>query len=60
MSIKRRMTLPSTPGRIDPIHKTAQKPVSEPGHSAAFILVHGLGDSAEGLEGRIGSRFLTQ
>lgn len=51
MSIKRRMTLPSQPGRNDPIHKAAQKPVSDPGHSAAFILVHGLGDTADGLEG---------
>lgn len=51
MAIKRRMTLPTIPGREDPIHKAATKPCSDPAHGAAFIFVHGLGDTAEGLEG---------
>ncbi|KAK6443505.1 hypothetical protein LTR95_000332 [Oleoguttula sp. CCFEE 5521] len=49
-SRQRRMTLPSTPGRAEPIHKPAQKTLSDPAHGAAFIFVHGLGDTAEGLE----------
>jgi len=49
--MKRRMTLPSEPKRKDPIYVPAEKPTSDPAHGAAFILVHGLGDSAEGLEG---------
>lgn len=44
------MTLPSEPRRDDPIHKPAAKQVEDPAHGAAFIFVHGLGDSAEGLE----------
>ncbi|KAK4496924.1 hypothetical protein PRZ48_011373 [Zasmidium cellare] len=48
--IKRRMTLPSDPKREDPIYKPAEQQCSDPAHGAAFILVHGLGDSAEGLE----------
>ncbi|EME40031.1 hypothetical protein DOTSEDRAFT_74786 [Dothistroma septosporum NZE10] len=47
---RRRMTLPSEPKREDPIYKPAEKPCSQPDHGAAFILVHGLGDTAEGLE----------
>ena len=47
---QRRMTLPSTPGREDPIWKPAIKPCSDPHNSAAFIFVHGLGDTADGLE----------
>ncbi|KAK3715574.1 hypothetical protein LTR37_007062 [Vermiconidia calcicola] len=47
---QRRMTLPSINGREDPIYKAATKPCSDPAHGAAFIFVHGLGDSAEGLE----------
>lgn len=46
----RRMTLPTTPNREDPIYKPAEKPCSMPSHNAAFILIHGLGDSADGLE----------
>ncbi|SMY28683.1 unnamed protein product [Zymoseptoria tritici ST99CH_1A5] len=46
----RRMTITSTPNRPDPIQKPALKPASDPAHGAAFILVHGLGDTAEGLE----------
>lgn len=46
------MTLPTDPRREDPIFKPAEKPCSDPGHGAAFILVHGLGDTAEGLEGK--------
>lgn len=49
---QRRMTLPTHPGREDPTFKAATKPCSDPQHSAAFIFVHGLGDSAEGLERR--------
>lgn len=45
------MTLPTDPKREDAIFKPAEKQCSDPGHGAAFILVHGLGDSAEGLEG---------
>ncbi len=44
------MTLPSSPGREDPIYKPATKPVEDPQHGAAFIFVHGLGDNAEGVE----------
>jgi len=51
MSRQRRMTLPSIPGREDPIYKPATTPASDPAHGAAFIFVHGLGDDAEGLEG---------
>ena len=47
---QRRMTLPSSPGREDPIYKPATKPVEDPQHGAAFIFVHGLGDNAEGVE----------
>lgn len=47
---QRRMTLPSLSGREDPIHRPATKPASDPAHGAAFIFVHGLGDTAEGLE----------
>jgi hypothetical protein len=50
--IRRRMTLPSTPGREDPIYKQATKPTSDPAHGAAFIFLHGLGDDAGGLEGK--------
>jgi hypothetical protein len=50
--IKRRMTLPSEPKRPDPIFKAAEKPCEIPSHAAAFILLHGLGDNAEGLEGK--------
>lgn len=50
------MTLPSTPDRQEPIHKPATQPCSDPQHSAAFIFVHGLGDSAEGLESMLQSR----
>ncbi|KAF2723490.1 alpha/beta-hydrolase [Polychaeton citri CBS 116435] len=45
------MTLPTSPGREDPIYKPAVAPPSDPAHGAAFIFVHGLGDTAEGLEG---------
>ena len=44
------MTLPSEPRRDDPIYKPAMKRLDDPAHGAAFIFVHGLGDSAEGLE----------
>lgn len=47
---QRRMTLPSLRGREDPIFKPATKPASDPAHGAAIIFVHGLGDTAEGLE----------
>ena len=50
--VKRRMTLPTSPGQVDPIHVQAQKPCEDPAHGAAFILIHGLGDTAEGLEGK--------
>jgi hypothetical protein len=50
MARQRRMTLPSLSGREDPIYKPATKPCSDPAHGAAFIFIHGLGDSAEGLE----------
>lgn len=45
------MTLPTTPGRVEATHKPAQNPTSDPAHGACFIFLHGLGDSAEGLEG---------
>lgn len=48
------MTLPTVSGREDPIYKPATKPCSDPAHGACFILIHGLGDSAEGLEGESG------
>lgn len=48
---QRRMTLPSIAGREDPLYKPAQKPPSDPGHQAAFIFIHGLDDSAEGVVG---------
>ncbi|KXT09330.1 hypothetical protein AC579_6515 [Pseudocercospora musae] len=48
--IKRRMTLPSQPQRDDPIYKPAENPPQDPAHQAVFIFVHGLGDSADGLE----------
>lgn len=47
------MTLPTDPKREDPIFKPAEQQCSDPAHGAAFILVHGLGDSAEGLEGEL-------
>lgn len=47
------MTLPSEPRREDPIHKPATKRCEDPAHGAAFIFVHGLGDSAEGLESMV-------
>ena len=47
---QRRMTLPSLTGREDPIYRAATKPASDPAHNAAFIFVHGLGDTADGLE----------
>jgi hypothetical protein len=46
------MTLPSQPGRTPAIYKPAAVPTSDPAHGAAFIFLHGLGDSAEGLEGK--------
>lgn len=47
------MTLPSDPKRKDPIYKPATKRCEDPAHGAAFIFVHGLGDSAEGLESEL-------
>lgn len=47
---QRRMTLPSAAGREDPVVKLAQQPPTDPAHGAAFIFIHGLGDSAAGLE----------
>jgi len=49
-SIPRRMTLPTINGREDPIYKAPLTPASDPAHGSAFILIHGLGDSASGLE----------
>lgn len=49
------MTLPTISGRPDPVFKPATKPCSDPGHSAAFIFVHGLGDDAGGLESKLHS-----
>jgi lysophospholipase-2 len=46
------MTLPSQPGRTPAIYKAAATPTSDPAHGAAFIFLHGLGDSAEGLESK--------
>lgn len=43
------MTLPTTPGRTPAIYKPAAVPPPDPAHGAAFIFLHGLGDSAEGL-----------
>lgn len=42
--------MPYAPERQPPIVKAAVKPASEPGHSAAFIFLHGLGDEAAGVE----------
>lgn len=59
-TMKRRMTLPTEPKRTDAIYKPAEKPCEIPSHGAAFILIHGLGDSAEGLEGiPLMSRFMS-
>lgn len=44
------MTLPTQPGRTPAVYKAASNPTSDPAHGAAFIFLHGLGDSAEGLE----------
>jgi hypothetical protein len=49
------MTLPSQPGRTPAIYKPAAVPTSDPAHGAAFIFLHGLGDSAEGLESKSSS-----
>jgi hypothetical protein len=46
------MTLPTQPGRTPAIYKAAATPTSDPAHGAAFIFLHGLGDSAEGLESK--------
>lgn len=46
------MTLPTQPGRTPAIYKPAAAPPLDPAHGAAFIFLHGLGDSAEGLEGK--------
>jgi lysophospholipase-2 len=51
-TMKRRMTLPSIANRNDPIYKPAERPASDPGHQAVFIFAHGLGDSADGIEGK--------
>lgn len=47
----RRMTLPKSAGREDPIYKQATVFTETPAHGAAFIFIHGLGDDAKGLEG---------
>lgn len=47
------MTLPTQPGRTPAIYKPAAVPCIDPAHGAAFIFLHGLGDSAEGLEGKL-------
>jgi lysophospholipase-2 len=49
--MKRRMTLPIILNRVDPIYKAAENPPSDPAHQAVFIFLHGLGDSANGIEG---------
>lgn len=46
------MTLPTTPGRTPAVYKSAAVPPVDPAHGAAFIFLHGLGDSAEGLAGK--------
>lgn len=57
------MTLPTQPGRTPAIYKAATTPPSDPAHGAAFIFLHGLGDSAEGLESKyfklFGNRFVS-
>ncbi|KAL2356225.1 acyl-protein thioesterase 1 [Cryomyces antarcticus] len=45
-----------SPPREDPITFPASSPPSDPGHSAALIFLHGLGDSAFGFSG-IASQF---
>jgi lysophospholipase-2 len=50
--MKRRMTLPIILNRVDPIYKAAENPPSDPAHQAVFIFLHGLGDSAIGIEGK--------
>ncbi|GAB1729585.1 hypothetical protein NU195Hw_g713t1 [Hortaea werneckii] len=46
----RRMTLPKSHGREDPVYKQATMSTETPAHGAAFIFIHGLGDDAKGLE----------
>lgn len=41
---------PSDRGREEPIYKPATQPTTDPKHSAAFIFVHGLADSAAAIE----------
>ena len=53
MTRPRTMTLPTQPGRTPAVYKAASNPTSDPAHGAAFIFLHGLGDSAEGLEGKL-------
>lgn len=50
------MTLPQTPNRADAVYIPSQTQPSDPAHGAAFIFLHGLGDSAEGLTG-VASQF---
>lgn len=45
----RSMTLPKTANRADAVFIPSQTQPSDPAHGAAFIFLHGLGDSAEGL-----------
>lgn len=54
------MTLPTQPGRTPAVYKAASNPTSDPAHGAAFIFLHGLGDSAEGLEGKVQPKTLQQ
>jgi len=53
MTRPRTMTLPTQPGRTPAIYKPAAVPTSDPAHGAAFIFLHGLGDTAEGLESKL-------
>jgi hypothetical protein len=58
MTRPRTMTLPSQPGRTPAIYKPAAVPTSDPAHGAAFIFLHGLGDTADGLESKFSTRYL--
>jgi len=50
--LKTSNTMPHATKREPPIIKPATNKPSDPGHGAAFIFLHGLGDDAEGCESR--------
>ncbi|KAK4507065.1 hypothetical protein PRZ48_000799 [Zasmidium cellare] len=50
------ISFPPDRSREDPIYKPATNPANDPKHSAAFIFVHGLADSAAAIE-NVGDQF---